>query len=139
MANLVVSEFHHILRNTWFISSRDGLACDWGQHLARWRDLVLEEWCLLIMNISGKNTYIYIYCYQTWNLSKKFTLPNFQVKEFYSLKTRKSRLFSPAMNSENASLSVIWPNFGWNWTKCANSLTVMKKVYIKVCVNLQNM
>jgi len=43
---------------------------------------------------------------------KKFTGPNFRVKEFYTLKTRKSRLFSPALNSENASLSVIWPSFG---------------------------
>ena len=43
---------------------------------------------------------------------KKFTRPNFQAKEFYTLKTRKSRLFSPAINSENASLSVIWPSFG---------------------------
>ena len=43
---------------------------------------------------------------------KKFTGPNFRVKEFYTLKTRKSRLFSPALNSEKASLSVIWPSFG---------------------------
>ena len=43
---------------------------------------------------------------------KKFTGPNFRVKEFYTLKTRKLRLFSPALNSENASLSVIWPSFG---------------------------
>ena len=43
---------------------------------------------------------------------KKFTRPNFRAKEFYTLKTRKSRLFSPAINSENASLSVIWPPFG---------------------------
>ena len=38
---------------------------------------------------------------------KKITRPNFRVKEFYTLKTCKSRLFSPAINSENASLSVI--------------------------------
>ena len=38
---------------------------------------------------------------------KKFTRPNFRAKEFYTLKTRKSRLFSPAIHSENASLSVI--------------------------------
>ena len=43
---------------------------------------------------------------------KKFTRPNFQAKEFYTLKTRKSRLFLPAINSENASLSVIYPSFG---------------------------
>ena len=43
---------------------------------------------------------------------KKFTRPNFRVKEFYTLKTRKSRLFSPAMNSKNASITVIWPSFG---------------------------
>ena len=43
---------------------------------------------------------------------KKFTRPNFRAKEFYTLKTRKSRLFSLAINSENASLSVIWPSFG---------------------------
>ena len=43
---------------------------------------------------------------------KKFTRPNFRAKEFYTLKTRKSRLFSPAINSVNASLSVIWPSFG---------------------------
>ena len=43
---------------------------------------------------------------------KKFTRPNFRAKEFYTLKTRKLRLFSPAINSKNASLSVIWPPFG---------------------------
>ena len=43
---------------------------------------------------------------------KKFTGPNFRVKEFYTLKMRKWRLFSPAINSENASLSVIWASFG---------------------------
>ena len=32
---------------------------------------------------------------------KKFTRPNFPVKEFYTLKTRKSRLFSPTINSKN--------------------------------------
>ena len=42
---------------------------------------------------------------------KKFTRPNFRAKEFYTLKTRKSRLFSESINSENASLSVIWPSF----------------------------
>ena len=50
--------------------------------------------------------------------------------EFYTLKTRKSRLFSPAINSENASLSVIWPSFDKNGTKCVNSLIVMMKIYI---------
>ena len=70
---------------------------------------------------------------------KKFTRPNFRAKEFYTLKTRKSRLFSLAINSENASLSVIWPSFGYNRTQCVICLTVMKKVYIYVCVNLQNM
>ena len=39
---------------------------------------------------------------------KKFTRPNFRAKEFYTLKTRKLRLFLPAINSKNASLSVIW-------------------------------
>ena len=34
---------------------------------------------------------------QTWNLSKKITRPNFQAKEFYTLKNRKSRLFLPAI------------------------------------------
>ena len=34
---------------------------------------------------------------------KKFTWPNFQVKEFYTLKTRKLRLFSLVINSNNAS------------------------------------
>ena len=43
---------------------------------------------------------------------KKFTRPNFRAKEFYTLKMRKSRLFSPAINSKNSSLSVIWPSFG---------------------------
>ena len=43
---------------------------------------------------------------------KKITGPNFQTKEFYTLKTRKSRLFSPTINSKNTSLSVIWPSFG---------------------------
>ena len=41
---------------------------------------------------------------------KKFTRPNFWAKEFYTLKT--SRLFLPAINGKNASLSVIWPSFG---------------------------
>ena len=61
---------------------------------------------------------------------KKFTRPNFRAKEFYTLKTPKSRLFSPPVNSKNASSSVIWPSFGSKWTKCVNSLTVMKEVYI---------
>ena len=43
---------------------------------------------------------------------KKFTRPNFWANEFYTLKTRKLRLFSPAIYSKNASLSVIWPPFG---------------------------
>ena len=43
---------------------------------------------------------------------KNFTRPNFPMKEFYTLKTRKSRLFSPTINSKNTSLSVIWPSFG---------------------------
>ena len=43
---------------------------------------------------------------------KKFTWPNFQVKEFYTLKTRKLRLFLPVIDSKNASLSVIWASFG---------------------------
>ena len=43
---------------------------------------------------------------------KKFTRPNFRAKKFYTLKMRKWRLFSPAINSENASLSVIWASFG---------------------------
>ena len=38
---------------------------------------------------------------------KKFTRPNFRAKEFCTLKTRKSRLFLPAINNKNASLSVI--------------------------------
>ena len=42
---------------------------------------------------------------------KKFTRPNFRAKEFYTLKTRKLRLFLPAINSKNASLSLIWPSF----------------------------
>jgi len=44
--------------------------------------------------------------------AKKFTRTNIQAKEFYTLKTRKSRLFLPAINSEIASLSVIWSSFG---------------------------
>ena len=44
---------------------------------------------------------------QTWNLSKKI-----RAKEFYILKMRKWRLFLPAINSENVSLSVIWASFG---------------------------
>ena len=43
---------------------------------------------------------------------KKFTRPNFRARKFYTLKTRKLRLFSPAINSDNASLSVIWASFG---------------------------
>ena len=61
---------------------------------------------------------------------KKFTRPNFRAKEFYTLKTPKLRLFSPPVNSKNASSSVIWPSFGSKWTKCVNSLTVVKEVYI---------
>ena len=61
---------------------------------------------------------------------KKFTRPNFRAKEFYTLKTPKLRLFSPPVNSKNASSSVIWPSFGSKSTKCVNSLTVVKEVYI---------
>ena len=61
---------------------------------------------------------------------KKFTRPNFWAKEFYTLKTPKLRLFSPPVNSKNASSSVIWPSFGSKSTKCVNSLTVVKEVYI---------
>ena len=43
---------------------------------------------------------------------KKFTRPKFWAKEFYTLKMRKSILLSPAINSKNASLLVIWPSFG---------------------------
>ena len=43
---------------------------------------------------------------------KKLHDPIFCAKEFYTLKTRKSRLLSPAINSENVSLIVIWPSFG---------------------------
>ena len=43
---------------------------------------------------------------------KKFTRPYFRPQEFYTLKTRTWRLFSPAKNSKNASLSAIWPSFG---------------------------
>ena len=66
---------------------------------------------------------------------KKFTRPNLRAKEFYTLKTRKSRLFSPAINSENASLAQFW----FKLNKVCKFLKVMKKVYIRVCVNLQNM
>ena len=61
-----------------------------------------------------RNTYFEtnIIVTQTWNLSKRFTRPNFRAKKFYTLKMRKWRLFSPAINSENASLSVIWASFG---------------------------
>ena len=82
---------------------------------------------------------VYRWWWSDLEFVKKFTRPNFQAKEFYTLKTRKSRLFSLAINSENASLSVIWPSFGYNRTQCVICLTVMKKVYIYVCVNLQNM
>ena len=37
---------------------------------------------------------------QTWNFLKKNTRPNFRAKEFYTLKMRKLRLFSPAINSK---------------------------------------
>ena len=66
---------------------------------------------------------------------KKFTGQNFRVKEFYTLKTRKSRLFLPAINSKNASLSVITPLL----VKIEQNFAVMKKFYIEVCLNLQNM
>ena len=46
---------------------------------------------------------------------KKFTRPSFWAKEFYALKMRKSRLFLPAINSENASLSVIWLKLNKMW------------------------
>ena len=62
----------------------------------------------------------------------KFTRPNFPAKEFYTLKTGISILFLTAINKENASLSAIWLSFGKNWSKCVNSLTFMKKIYIKV-------
>ena len=45
-------------------------------------------------------------------VKRKCTRPNFRAKEFYTLKTRKLRLYSPAINSKNASLSVTWSSFG---------------------------
>ena len=53
---------------------------------------------------------------------KKFTRPNFRAKEFYTLKTRKLRLFLPAIHSKNASKWVIY-----------------SFIHLCVCVNLQNM
>ena len=64
---------------------------------------VLVKFTILQKNAHG---------YPDLEFVKKFTRPNFPVKEFYTLKTRKSRLFSPTINSKNTSLSVIWPSFG---------------------------
>ena len=65
-------------------------------------------------NIRNKEIEPYnnIYLGRDLEFVKKITRPNFGAKEFYTLKTRKSRLFLPAINSENASLLVIWPSFG---------------------------
>ena len=75
------------------------------------------KWCILDTTIAWKakksmHPFLYAFRTQTWNLSKKFTRPSFRAKEFYTLKMRKSRLLSPAINSKNASLSVIWPSLG---------------------------
>ena len=55
------------------------------------------------------------WCYwrflQTWYLSKKFTRPNFQAKEFYTLKTRKSRPFSPTNKQRKCTFLLIWSFF----------------------------
>ena len=64
-----------------------------------------------------KNCWVFKNCksatdQQDLKFVKKFTRPNSRAKEFYTLKTRQPRLFSPAINSEDASLSVIWPSFG---------------------------
>ena len=47
-----------------------------------------------------------------WSTDLIFVIrPNFRAKEFYTLKTSKSRLFLPTIKSINASLSLIWSFF----------------------------
>ena len=67
-----------------------------------------------IGNLSNRNLWIKNQLKHKSDLEfvKKFTRPNFRPKEFYTLKTRKLRLFSPAISSKNASLSVIWSSYG---------------------------
>ena len=48
---------------------------------------------------------------QTWNLSKKLHDPIFRRKNFTHWKRVNRAFFSPAINSENALLTVIWPSF----------------------------
>ena len=76
---------------------------------------------------------------QTWNLSKKITRPNFRAKDFYTLKTRKSWLFSPALKQRKciiiSSLVLFWLKL--NKTCKFLYLTVMKKRLHLVCVCLK--
>ena len=103
----------------------------WGDPLFFFRNLILVVWNEWYSRFNSKMFCFILVCLQSdLEFVKKFTRPNFRVKEFYTLKTRKSRLFSPAINSANASLSAIWPSFGLNWTKCVVSLIVIKEVYI---------
>ena len=82
------------------------------------RDLqvIIDTIILIAINILGKkhSEILTIFGLPLADLKfvKKFTRPNFRAKEFYTLKMRKSRLFSPAINSKNSSLSLIWPSFG---------------------------
>ena len=85
----------------------------WMNHfLAKFKYWIESDWVSLTTSQRGQSRVQACYWEPELEFVKKFTGPNFRVKEFYTLKTRKSRLFSPALNSENASLSVIWPSFG---------------------------
>ena len=62
------------------------------------RSRYYTRWIFILSLIFYRST---VNTYQDSDLEfvKTFTRPNFQAKEFYTLKLRKSRLFSPAINS----------------------------------------
>ena len=75
-----------------------------------------------------------IYLESDLEFVKKFTRPNFHANECYTLKTRKTRLFLPAINSKNASLSVIWPIFLLKWNKmCKFFNSYEESLHLSVC------
>ena len=87
--------------------------CD--NYLSQLLNIQLDKYRCLHSTILQKGTKIgfnFICLCADLKFVKKFTRPNFRAKEFYTMKMRKSRLFSPAINSKNSSLSVIWPSFG---------------------------
>ena len=66
---------------------------------------------------------------------KKFTRSNFRAKESYTMKTRKLRLFSPAIKRRKCIIISNMVLFGLK----LNKMNSYEKKLHQVCVNLQNM